>query len=439
MKVKAFIRTSDKDKPANVRFRLSDGRLNAGGIQLFHKSEITVLYDKWDEKAEEIKARVIFDDSLRKKINKAIRERRTLIENIYGEKGKSLTSVMLETEIDKVLFPEKYETPPESFFDTFTLFLERHNVSDIIINHYRVVFRALQRYELYTSIKEGKNFTLALDNITPETLQDLTEFLRKEHEIRKKHPEIYKQFRQYHEQKPRGKNTINGMLSKLRTFFIWCVDNEKTTNNPFKKYSIEESVFGTPYYITIEERNILYQKDFAFRPELEIQRDIFVFQCLIGCRIADLYKFTKQNVINGAIEYIARKTKDGRPVTIRVPLNAIAKEILKKYANFEGKTLLPYIHEQKYNEAIKAVFRIAKITRPVVVLDPLTREGVVRPINEVASSHLARRCFVGNLYKQVKDPNLVGALSGHKEGSRAFARYREIDEVMKIELVKMLE
>ena len=71
-------------------------------------------------------------------------------------------------------------------------------------------------------------------------------------------------------------------------------------------------------------------------------------------------------------------------------------------------------------------------------------------INEVASSHLARRCFVGNLYKQVKDPNLVGALSGHKEGSRAFARYRvtdgvaeanakEIDEDMKRDLVSMLE
>ena len=63
----------------------------------------------------------------------------------------------------------------------------------------------------------------------------------------------------------------------------------------------------------------------------------------------------------------------------------------------------------------------------------------IRPINEVASSHLARRCFVGNLYKQVKDPNLVGALSGHREGSREFARYRDIGKEMKQELVKMLE
>ena len=100
------------------------------------------------------------------------------------------------------------------------------------------------------------------------------------------------------------------------------------------------------------------------------------------------FKMTKVNVINGGIEYIPRKTKGGRPV---------------------------------------------------VVYNPTTSEQEIRPLNEVASSHLARRCFVGNLYKQVKDPNLVGALSGHKEGSKAFNCYRMIDEDMKLDLVSMLE
>ena len=35
--------------------------------------------------------------------------------------------------------------------------------------------------------------------------------------------------------------------------------------------------------------------------------------------------------------------------------------------------------------------------------------------------------------------NLAGVLSGHKEGSKAFSRYREIDEQMKKDLVGMLE
>jgi hypothetical protein len=52
---------------------------------------------------------------------------------------------------------------------------------------------------------------------------------------------------------------------------------------------------------------------------------------------------------------------------------------------------------------------------------------------------MARRTFIGNLYKKVKDPNLVGALSGHKEGSKAFARYRDIDDEIKKDLVSLLD
>lgn len=85
------------------------------------------------------------------------------------------------------------------------------------------------------------------------------------------------------------------------------------------------------------------------------------------------------------------------------------------------------------------MFLAADLTRSVVVFNPSTSEEEIRPLHEIASSHLARICFIGNLYKQEEDPNLVGVLSGHKEGSRAFARYREIDEDMKRDLVRMLE
>jgi site-specific recombinase XerD len=436
--VKAFVRTTSK-KDVNIRFRYSDGR----EIQLFHKSEIVINPFIFDEKRECIKAKVVFDSEKRKQIDKAINDRKELIKKLcIGISDKNtLTSKWLEQSIDKELHPEKYITHPveKTFFETFDEFLKVKNFSIHRHRHYNVVIRALKRFEMYTQITENKLFLLTLDNVTPKILSDFDKFLRNEYAFSEQYPELYEKVPESRKPEPRGQNTINGIFTKIRTFYIWSRDSRKTTNNPFKGFSIEESVYGTPYYISIEERNLLYNADFSHRPALETQRDIFVFQCLIGCRVADLYTFTKQSVINGAIEYIARKTKDGRPVTVRVPLNAIAKEILNKYANFEGETLLPYISSQKYNQAIKKAFTIAGLTRPVVILDPLTRESIIRPLNEIASSHLARRCFVGNLYKQVKDPNLVGALSGHKEGSRAFARYREIDEQMKNELVKMLE
>ena len=75
----------------------------------------------------------------------------------------------------------------------------------------------------------------------------------------------------------------------------------------------------------------------------------------------------------------------------------------------------------------------------VTELDALTRTEKKVPINEIASCHMARRTFIGNIYKLVKDPNLVSALIGHVEGGRAFTRYRTIDIDMKKDLVKMLE
>ncbi len=99
---------------------------------------------------------------------------------------------------------------------------------------------------------------------------------------------------------------------------------------------------------------------------------------------------TKLNVVNEAIEYIPKKTKEGNPVTVRVPLNGKAKEILERYKEHEGK-LLPFISEQKYNDAIKKIFKLIGIDRIVTILDPLTHDEVKRPLYEVASSHLARR------------------------------------------------
>lgn len=37
---------------------------------------------------------------------------------------------------------------------------------------------------------------------------------------------------------------------------------------------------------------------FSDNPCLERQRDFFIFQSLIGCRIGDLYGFTKANIVN---------------------------------------------------------------------------------------------------------------------------------------------
>ena len=438
--VTAFIRTSsNKIKKSNVRFRLRDGR----DLQLFYKSTLIIDPSIWDANKQEIKAKIIIDTNLRAEFNQHVAKLKNTILNAYDsyQFKEGITSEILETEIDKILHPEKYNLiqKPKSFIETFTEFIEQRKISDVRKRNFRVINRALQRFVLYNRTIGINDFQLTFDGVTSKMLQDIEFFFLNEPKIFEEYPEIYKLIPETRTPQQRGQNTLNDIFTKLRTFFIWANEQELTTNEPFKKFKIEDCAYGTPVYISIAERNQIYNTNLSEFPELEIQRDIFVFQCLIGCRVGDLYKLTKNNIIRGAVEYIPRKTKDGNPVTVRVPLIPNAKQILARYNDYKGSSLLPFISEPKYNNQIKEIFKLSEITRIVTILNPTTRETEQTPINEIASSHLARRCFVGNLYKKVKDPNLVGALSGHKEGSKAFTRYREIDEEMKTDLVNMLE
>lgn len=445
MKISAFIRKTAKKNDINsvatIYFRLRDGKKDIKAA-----SELTINPNHWSAEKQGYKDRVALvaeDEKL--KLNNDIRN---IISTITQTYTSDADSEWLSETIERYHHPQRFKTEEEIAAETkqqvrplFEEFLQKHKLSQVRANNYRVILRGLQRYELYVrATKRGqKGYVLYVDDVTPDTLRDMWDFFENEYKYFELYPAIYESIPEKRTPQPRGRNTLLDCFSRIRTFFYWCNDNKKTLNKPFDDFPLEECTYGTPYYITIDERNKIYATNLKRHPQLAIQRDVFVFQCLIGCRVGDLIKMTKGNLINGAIEYIPRKTKEGRPLTVRVPLNATAQEIIARYRSCEGNKLLPFISEQKYNVAIKRIFKAAGLKRMVTVVNPTTREEEKRVLYEIASSHLARRTFVGNLYKQVKDPNLVGSLSGHKEGSKAFARYREIDDEMKKELVDLLQ
>ena len=332
--------------------------------------------------------------------------------------------------------PRKKKTP--SFFEYFDTFITSREISVSRQRHLKVISRILMRFELYKRLLLPR-FTLSLDNIDDAMLSELEEYIKNEHELLKRFPKIIEQVPESREPGERGQNTVNGYFKRIKTFYLWAIEEGLTTNDPFRKYKISQDVYGTPYYITIEERHQIENADLSSHPRLEVQRDIFVFHCCIGCRVSDLRNLTQANVINGEVHYIARKTKAGHPLTIKVPLNQTALTILERYADPDRKALLPFISDQKYNDAIKEIFKLAGVTRNVVVRNSLTGEQEIRPINEIASSHMARRTFVGNIYKKFKDQSLVSELSGHAPNSAAFARYREVDQEMKREMVSAID
>lgn len=356
---------------------------------------------------------------------------RFLLDEFERADPEDRSRAMMQEAVDRWHHPERER--PRGFFELFAEFRAAKNVSHSRDKRYGVIQRSLERFEAY----RGRRLTM--EGVDAGVLQEYREFLRDEYVIARKRRwrSIYQTGERPPE--PRSQNSVVDFMKVVRTFYTWLGKQGIETADPFRTFEIGTEAYGTPYYLTLEERDRLYRTNLGRHPALAAQRDVFVFQCLVGCRVGDLLKLRKADVVEGVLTYIPRKTKDDRPVVVRVPLNQTAREIVERYADLRGDRLLPFISTQKYNDAIKRAFLAARLLRPVAVLDPVTREETKRPLNEIASSHLARRTFIGNLYKQVQDPNLIGAMSGHTEGSRAFARYRDIDDEMKAGLVEMLE
>lgn len=448
-------------------------RFRHGKIDQYGATNVFVQPEYWSDEQQSIVIpnwRTLTDE--RKKTKKELQgknERLTEITSFVQSSFQELDKQAVEKDWLKKLingfnFPTTAETAEaqekqkqKSFFDWFELFLAIKNYPHGSTKSFRVLERALGRYQGYKQSKD-KKFILNIDTITKDTINDFFKYFKNEYLFAQKNPKLFSrllrdyptEITQKHKTPTiteRGHNHIVNLQKKFKRFFLWLNKEGYSTNHPFDGFEIKAEQYGTPIILTLDERNQIADFDLSATPHLERQRDIFIFQCLIGCRVGDLLKMTPNNVVDGQIEYIPRKTKDNKPVTAEIPLNPRAAAILDKYRSMDlsaykskrnPNPLLPFISSQKYNDAIKEVFKVCGINRMVTVLDPVSGEQMQKPFYEVASSHLARRTFVGLLYNQIQDPNLISSMSGHVEGSREFARYRKIEREAKEKAVNLI-
>ena len=334
---------------------------------------------------------------------------------------------------------ESVQQVTETVDEAFELFIDTRANNEMRRKQMLVVKRILIRFALYI----GKE--LRFEEWDENYLCKLEEFLKVEHtffddkgKCLKKWKRLYMAVPETRKPQERGGNAIFSIMKRLRTFFNWCVITGRMPVSPFKKHPLKECVYGTPFYLTPDEMTKLYNFEFSTCPALAVQRDVFVLQSNLGMRVGDFYSLTTANIVRDAVEYIPSKTLNESGKVARIPLTKRAKEIIDRYRKDGQISLVPLISEQQYNKAIKEMLRIAGIDRVVTTLNPTTRAEEKHPIWEVASSHMARRNFIGNLYAEVKDPDLISSMTGHVEGSKAFARYRTIDDSIKKSVLSAL-
>lgn len=410
------------------------------------KSNIFVNENNWNQDKEEIKIPRIHG-TLRNELIKTQNALTSLKSFIIEESVKIPQEKINKEWVNETIQifhfgkSEIKDTKISSFDELFHQFMSIQIKTEHRKKQFNGIFRMLKRFELY----KGHEFNLDINKLEYEDLVDFENFLKIEHKFFNDKGECIKNhhlYEVYHEKRtpqPRGGNAIFSIMKCIRTFYNWAVKTGKTQNNPFKRYKLKECVYGTPFFLTVEELNRIFEFDFSTKPHLSLYRDIFILQSCLGMRVSDYFQLTKNNIVGDAIEYIPSKTINESGNTVRVPLTEKAKIIIKRNYDENRVELLPFTSQQKYNLAIKEIIKTVGITRTVTIINPTTRKEERKPIYEIATSHMARRNFIGNLYNKVQDPNAIGAMTGHIEGSKAFARYRNIDDNIKKNIISFLD
>lgn len=236
-------------------------------------------------------------------------------------------------------------------------------------------------------------------------------------------------------------NYVNKVLSNLKIFLSWC--KSERIIDEVKKFKILKTLRNDVLvYLNTEEVKKMYDyKDFDFPKtyddvvtindkdkngnqiqwnNLELVKDIFTFQCSVGCRWGDIHKMTVGmfKIEKGFFVWTMDKTKD----SVIVPENPISLGIFIKYS--KGKSLdqklFPPYSQPRFNENIKKVGKILGFKRLVkreIMVGGDVRSGTEKDVftYELLSSHSGRRSFIKNLIDLgTMDNWSIMKLSGHK-------------------------
>lgn len=317
-----------------------------------------------------------------------------LVKSAYTTSGARVDRKWLQNVIDRT----SEEKPITDIVDTYCDTKELAPRTRYKLHSLRL---HLLRYE------KARRTRIHAHSITREQLDDICKYLRKEGAL--------------------GQNALASRMRQLRALVYF---GGRPYPNPFDGYTLPQEVYADPVFLTREERDRIATFD-GLTNAKAVQRDIFIFQCYVGCRVSDLFSLSYANIHDRWLIYSPSKTSRFANV-VEVPLCDHALRLIERYKGVDPRgRLFPFISDAKYNKAIRAILQECGINRPVIVRD--SKSGALRPVPlcEVGSSHLARKTFSQIAYATTNDKRLVASMTGHSENSRAFNRYTGITREMK--------
>jgi len=224
-------------------------------------------------------------------------------------------------------------------------------------------------------------------------------------------------FEQYCLNKKYSLNYIARAVTYLKTICFNAKLNDIEISSKVDLIKTTKAERVEKIYLTIDELSIIENTNYD-TDSLNNAKDWLLISCETGQRVSDFMRFTKDMIRyenkKALIEFTQIKTNK----IMTVPLSKKVIAILKK-----RKNNFPYpISDQKYNEYIKEVCKIAEINQKIKGSKSFTKDSITRKESgifekwELVTSHIGRRSFATNNYGKIPTALLIGA-TGHSTES----------------------
>lgn len=387
----------------NVPIRL---RLTFDGNRIEFSTGFRVDASKWDEEEQRVKKNTTNKQKqTASEINTALAEYVMTLQNLFKEfevanRMPSVEEVKTEFaartsphKIEKAAKKEIEENIPQSrmVLEIYDEFVKEMGVKNNWSHASYVKFNSVKNH-----LKEFKA-KATLDYFNEAGLTKYVDFLMTKKAMRN--------------------STIDNQVDFIRMFLRWCYQKGYHTDKSFEifrpklKSPQRRIIFLTPQELKrIREVEIPQTKQY-----LERVRDVFLFMCFSGLRHSDTFNLRKSDIKDGFIEVITIKTTD----SLIIDLNEHSKSILDKYKDmsFKNDKALPVISNQRMNEYLKELAKLAEINEPVRMTHYVghTRHDEVYPKYELIGTHVGRRTFVCNALALGIPPHVVMKWTGHSD------------------------
>lgn len=245
--------------------------------------------------------------------------------------------------------------------------------------------------------------------------------------------EFYNDYVKYFQEKNYSANTIGRHIKQLKVIMRAAEEEGLHKNEDYKKkrFQVITSKVDS-IYLNENEIKRLRDLDLSLRPHYEIARDIFLIGCYTALRYSDCSRIRPHHIKidEGGSFFISILNQKTMKKT-EIPAKPELIEILNKYDN-----RIPKTHEQKVNQYIKEIGRMAGIIEEIEVERSKggRRFKEVLPKNQLIQTHTARRSAATNMFLSGIKPILIMKITGHSS-EKDLLRYIRIGESKVIQLL----